>query len=260
MERPSSAPQTAPPVLALERVDVPSPADARVVAIRDVHWQVQAGECWLVAGQTGAGKTSLLQVSAGLVRPLRGVQRLFGADLALVSEHEQLAVRRRIGVVFGEGGRLFANLTVAGNLALPLLYHDRERRKDWESHVERVLGELELGEFAGRTPRQLPRRISQRVALARALMLEPEVLLLDDPGTGQSPEEMEWWLEFVDGCARGRSRVTRAPRTLVVATLDPRRWGGVASKLGRVADGRWTEVGTESAIAAGPGLRPDTGG
>lgn len=245
------------PVLALEGVDVPSPSDARVVAIRDVTWRVEAGDCWLVTGQTGAGKTSLLQVSAGLVRPLRGRHQVFGEDLAALPESDQVALRRRIGVVFGEGGRLFGNLTVAGNLALPLLYHERERRKDWESHVERVLEELELTAYAGRTPRQVPRRIGQRIALARALMLEPEVLLLDDPGTGLGPEEMEWWMAFVSDCAQGRSRVSHAPRTLVVATLDPKPWTNVTRRFGCVSEGRWAV--TMPVEEDGPGLRPVAG-
>ncbi len=227
------------PVLELEDIDVPTPTDPETILVRGVNWRVLSGERWLIGGGPGTGKSSVLHVAAGLIRPVRGRHRLFGRDLAELGESDQVARRARIGVVFGGGGRLFSHLNVLENLTLPLLYHARHVREAPAHRLESVITELGLENHLRRLPRELPRRIAARVALARALMLMPEVLLLDDPAAGLLPEERAWWRDFVAGCAAGRCPVDRAPRTIVVAAQEIDPWREIADHVARVVDGRW---------------------
>ena len=235
------------PVLELEDVDVPSPGNAEVPVLRSVDWKVGEGEAWLVSGPPGGGKTSVLTVAAGLVRPVRGRQKVFGADLRELTESEQVRRRARLGFVFGGGGRLFTGLSVLENLMLPLRYHGA-RSEEWLKHLRSMVEELELEPHLSQVPRELPRRVAQRVALARALVMDPEVLLLDDPAAGMELADQEWWVDFV--CA---TRERRRPATIVVAATDARPWTRLSAHVAVVRRGRWevTEAKRE-----GAGLRP----
>jgi ABC-type transporter Mla maintaining outer membrane lipid asymmetry ATPase subunit MlaF len=207
----------------------------------------------LVVGPHGAGKSSVLQVAAGLVRPVRGRHRLFGKELASLSEKERVACRMRVGVVFGEGGRLFSQMTVAQNLALPLLYHEGLGEASVEERVTEVLALLDLEPWGRRFPGELPRGIARRAGLARALMRRPDVLLLDDPLGAATPGEETWWTAFV----RGESPGLR-PRTVVVAGVDPQPWRDIATRFAQVRGGRWGVF--EATAGGGSGLRPAVGG
>lgn len=237
---PPSATTTPGPVVELEKVDVPALADPNTALVREVNWRIGDGEFWLLGGAPGSGKSSAVSVAAGLVRPLRGKQRLFGRDLVGLSEAEQIALRSKIGVVFGGGGRLFPQFSVAENLALPVRYHGRtgSGNGSMEKHVEHILSGLGLSQYARRLPRELPLRVAQRVALARALMLEPEVLILDDPLAGLASPEAHWWREYA------RQENALRPRTLVVATNDPRPWKDMPARLACVENQRLRFVNT----------------
>jgi len=264
----SPEPRPAPvpvPVLELQDIDIPSPADPEAILLRDVNWRVAEGECWLLSGPPGAGKSSVLQVAAGLVRPARGCHRLFGAELTALGESDQVVRRSRIGVVFGGGGRLFTHLNVLENLALPLQYHaPRPDAVRWD-RLEAVVEGLGLGGYVRRTPRELPRRMAARVALARALVLTPEVLLLDDPAAGLPAEDTEWWRTFLVGCTTGRGVVETAPRTVVIAAQDASRWRDLAQRRATVDEAGWTVDGRAAPAnpgtdaGAGAGLRPTAG-
>jgi ABC-type transporter Mla maintaining outer membrane lipid asymmetry ATPase subunit MlaF len=229
-------------VVELESVDVPSLAEPNAVVLRNVSWRVHQGDAWLVAGPPGAGKSSLLGVAAGLVRPIRGSHRLFGQQLTHLAENDQAEYRARVGVVFGGGGRLFSHLTVLENVALPLQYHCTDRAI--QKRVNELLAGFELMEYAGQYPRALPRRIAQRVALARALALEPEILLMDDPLAGLTPRESAWWLESAGPHSRHR-----VPPTLVIASTSLEPWTQVARLFGWVEDGAWQVVDNAESLA-----------
>lgn len=221
-------------VLELENVDLPSAFDPENVIVRGVQWRVAAGDRWLVVGPPGSGKSTVLNVAAGLVRPIGGSHRLFGVEVFGLSERQKVELRSRVGVVFGNGGRLFSPFTVAENLLLPMLYHGRNTEEGARREVEALLEKLGLSAYARRRPRHLSRRTAQRVALARALTLAPEVLMLDDPVGGLAPDDVEWWLEYFDAAAAQGS-----PHTLILASSDPRPWIGRATHYASIEDGRW---------------------
>jgi ABC-type ATPase involved in cell division len=261
MSDPFPSPDLPACALELEDVDVPAPSNPDALVVRDLNWRVGVGEHWLLAGGTGSGKTSVLQVAAGLIRPSRGRQRLFGVDLADLRETEVEAHRSRVGMVFGGGGRLFNQLNVAENLALPLLYHGRDRREGGSDRIAEVLEGLTLGPLAQRLPRELPRRLLERVALARALVLEPEVLLLDDVAAGFPSADVDWWRGFVESCIAGSCGVAPTLRTLVLAATESGIWRDLVDRVATVEAGGWrTDPGREKEQEKEEGKGMEDGG
>jgi phospholipid/cholesterol/gamma-HCH transport system ATP-binding protein len=223
--------------------------------IEAVDWSVARGEFWLVAGLPGCGKSLLLQTAAGLLPAGRGSLRLFGRAVAALSETEFTEVRRRIGFVFPDGGRLFHDLTVAQNIGLPLCYQRDCRLDAVAEPVNALLEWAGLSAFANAEPSRLGRSFRQRVAAARALALEPEVLFLDNPLSGLDAGQSRWWLNAIEQLAAGRSAIRRSPSTLVVAVDDLRPWWGAARQLALIQEHRWRRLGDLATAGDEPLLR-----
>jgi len=115
--------ETGPPQI--EMIDLAAAHEQApgVPAIEGVNWRVGAGEFWVVGGLHSSGKSVLLTAAAGINRPLRGKLQLFGGDPTTLDEEEAFRRLLRVGLVFEGDGRLFTHMTVAENIALPLLYH-----------------------------------------------------------------------------------------------------------------------------------------
>lgn len=209
-------------MLRMEEVDVGSMRDPRTVVLRRIHWTVQAEDYWVVAGLQGAGKTDLLMMTAGLMAPRRGRYWLFEEPMPIF-EDARLQTRLRLGLVFA-GGQLFNHLTVRENVALPLRYHHDLGMAEAAPRVQALLEAMELGPWADSTPGAMGRNWQTRVGLARALILEPEILLLDDPLAGLDPRHANWWLAFLDQLSRGHPLLGGRPVTLVAAAADVRPW------------------------------------
>lgn len=254
----NSGPDAITPAIALEDVDVPHPSQGGPPLFRQVRWTIRSGECWLLTGAPGCGKSTVLQVASALLRPSRGTLRLFGDDIAALEESAQLAHRSRLGLVFGHGGRLFSHLTVAENIALPLRYHAPAHIPDPGTHLQRLLEALSLESYAHRVPGELPRLVAPRVALARALALAPDVLMVDDPTSGLIPREAEWWSNMLANALGSGIPGLPIPRTLVIAAQDPHPWIPLAPRLASLdASTHMFRVLDSGAPDAGALLRPD---
>ena len=174
----------------------------------------------------GAAKVPFWRPWRGCIRPPPGVIRHFGRELASLTEQEALARRARVGFVFKGGGRMFAGLTVAENVALPLRYH-----RDWSAEqagemVSELLERIELTALADETAQTLGAGWQQRVGLARALALQPEVLFLDEPLTGLEARHRHWWRQFLSQMSQGAACTGGRKVTLIVATNDFSLWSG----------------------------------
>lgn len=224
------------PVLEMHGVDIPSPGDTDRPIVEAVSWQVAEGDFWVVTAPPGSGKSSVLGVAAGLVRPARGIHRLFGSDLATLTEREQAELRLRVGVVFAGDGRLFSRMTVRQNIALPLEYHGRddERAVGW---MQTLMAALDLERFADQYPREVPRWSRPRIALARAAVLRPAVLMLDDPGSTGALDDERWW---IDKAERGIGDWKAV--TWILATSHPRPWAPLATRFAVVDGSTWRQV------------------
>ncbi len=238
------------PMLELRGAAAESSREAGVITVRDVDWSAAAGDFWVISGLHGSGKSDLLMAAGGLTAAAAGACFFQGHKLPLV-EDEQLAERLRLGFVF-EGGQLFSQLTVAENLALPLRYHHNLSAAEADARVRRMLSATELAPWAATTPGGLTRAWRKRAGLARALMLQPEVLLLDDPLAGLDARHRQWWLNFLGDLARGGELSGGRPLTLVATADDVRPWRNVARQFAVLQDQRLVVLGNwEQAEAAG---------
>src|SRR5262245_12050150 len=199
-----SPPEVAADVPALEMRDVTvaSLRDPSMIVIEGVTWTVAPGEFWAIAGLTRSGKSDFMAMAAGIMRPARGIYRVFGQELIAGFEHERLAARLRVGLVF-DGGQLIHDLTLAENVALPLRYHQGGSGGDLEKRLNALFEMTGLEPWADSYPASVNRNWQQRIGLARALALKPAVLLLDSPLTGLDPHDAAWWLDTVGTLSKG---------------------------------------------------------
>ena len=167
------------PIIAVEHVfksvtDSTGPLDI----LRDIDFRLAPRETAAIVGASGSGKSTLLSIIAGLDTPTRGTVRLDGQDLFALSEDDRAALRaQKVGFVF-QSFQLMGNLTALENVMLPLeLAERRDARKAAAEMLERV----GLGQRLGHYPKVLSGGEQQRVALARAFVVQPALLLADEP-------------------------------------------------------------------------------
>jgi ABC-type sulfate/molybdate transport systems ATPase subunit len=215
---------------------------ASPATVEAVDWAICAREVWVVGGLPGTGKSQLLMAAAGLL-PLAAGQLVWrGRAFADMTSNERIELRRRIGFVFSDGGRLFDHLTVAQNVGLPLTYH---RNCGWDAvaeDVSRLLDVLGISALADARPRQMTRNHRQRAALARALALRPEVLFLDNPLAGLDARESRWLRSFL-GCLTGPDSPCPTLKAVVAATDDLRPWLALATATAVIRDQRFRPLG-----------------
>jgi putative ABC transport system ATP-binding protein len=146
--------------------------------LRDIHFSLPPRHTAAIVGASGSGKSTLLSIIAGLDTPTRGTVRLADKDLFSVDEDERAAWRaQKVGFVF-QSFQLLGNLSALENVMLPL---ELAGRKDSRSAATDMLKRVGLGERLGHYPKVLSGGEQQRVALARAFVVQPAVLLADEP-------------------------------------------------------------------------------
>ncbi|MEV4184323.1 ABC transporter ATP-binding protein [Streptosporangium canum] len=158
----------------------------RQVIWEDVTLTLPAGEISVLLGPSGTGKSVFLKTLVGLLRPERGHIWIEGHDLANCSENKLYELRRLFGVLFQDGA-LFGSLNLYDNIAFPLREHTRKS----ETEIRRIVMEkIELVGLVGaeaKLPGEISGGMRKRAGLARALVLDPEVILVDEPDSGLDP-------------------------------------------------------------------------
>jgi ABC-type transporter Mla maintaining outer membrane lipid asymmetry ATPase subunit MlaF len=230
-------------LLDMQDVSIPAPEGHGGPMLSGVNWQVLEGDYWAVAGKHGTGKSDLLEVIAGLARPAGGRICLFGKDITDLEAEEWLIERLRMGYVFGDGGRVFHQMTVVQNITLPLCYHYDADEAEMTLEVQRLLQAAELESVQFETPNRISRSLRQRVALVRALALKPDLLLLDNPVSGMDPMQMEWWKGFLKKLSTGHPVLGGKRLTLVVTVASLRPWLDQATQFAVLDKGEWCKLG-----------------
>ena len=156
------------------------------VILRDVSFTLITGRTKIILGASGAGKSTILKLILGLLKPDSGVIWVNGERVDTMSELEMMKVRADLGMVFQEGA-LFDSLTVAENVGYKLYEETDMPPHLVRARVEEVLGFIGLGEYIDRMPSELSGGQRRRVAIARAMAAKPRILLYDEPTTGLDP-------------------------------------------------------------------------
>jgi putative ABC transport system ATP-binding protein len=203
--------------------------EVSVEALRGVKFAVREGEFLGIMGPSGSGKTTLLGILGLLDRPTGGSYRLDGEEVSTLSETRRARVRgKRIGFVF-QAYNLIPRSTAHKNVELPLVYAGVARRERSKRVLE-ALAAVGLAERARHRPSQLSGGEQQRVAIARALVVEPSVILLDEPTGNLDSKSAAEVLAILE-------RVHQNGATIVMVTHSD-EVAERASRILRLADGR----------------------
>lgn len=178
----SESAETKPPIVSLRGIE--KAFDGRPV-LRGLDLDIETGRSLVIMGPSGCGKSVLLKHIVGLLRPDSGEVRFHGQRVEAMGERELRPIRRRIGFLF-QGAALFDSMTVRDNVAFPLL-ETGQSGPDLETRVRETLDRVGLADTLDKMPSELSGGMRKRVGLARAIVLEPEMVLYDEPTTGLDP-------------------------------------------------------------------------
>ncbi|KHD87057.1 MAG: ABC transporter ATP-binding protein [Bdellovibrio sp. ArHS] len=170
--------------------------DGQDPIVQNVDFDFPMNEILWVKAEEGAGKSSLLQILAGLQIPQSGKYLINGENVCDMSFEEFLPYRLQIGYSFDYGG-LINNRSLFDNLMLPLLYHKVVSPEEAKARVEDLLKEFGVEKFASERPAHVPGRIRKLTCLLRALVMRPQILLLDDPSVGLGQDSVYAFVDHV---------------------------------------------------------------
>lgn len=199
--------------------------------LRGVDLEIERGKITVILGPSGTGKSVLLKHIVGLIKPDQGEVYFDQQRVDTLHEADLVDIRKRIGYLF-QLGALFDSMSVGENIAFPLTEHTKMDRLHREACVRRVLGLVGLEGYENKNPAELSGGQQRRVALARAIVLEPCMVLYDEPTTGLDPVRADLINELILALTR------KMGITSVVVTHDMVSANKIADRMLLVHDGQ----------------------
>lgn len=209
--------------------------------LRGVDLSVPRGECLVVIGRSGTGKSVLLKHVVGLILADRGTVRVNGLDIAGLGEKELLELREQMGMLF-QAGALFDSMTVGENVGLALREHTPMSEMQIELVVAEKLSLVGLSGTEALRPSSLSGGMKKRAALARALATNPKIMLYDEPTTGLDPITADVVNRLI------RRLQERLGMTSIAVTHDMRSAYHIADRIAMLHEGRIHAIGTPAEI------------
>ena len=205
--------------------------------LKGLSFEIFKGECFVILGRSGSGKSVTLRLLNGLEKPDYGSIFFDGTEITGLSDRELLPIRQRVAMLF-QGGALFDSMTVFENIAFPLREHAALGASELAAKVAYQLALVGLSDVEDRLPSALSGGMKKRVALARSLALEPEVVLFDEPTTGLDPMTSATIARLIHSSQESLSS------TAIVVTHDLRLARTVGDRLAFLDQGRLRFIGT----------------
>ncbi len=156
------------------------------VLLKNLSFEVNKGDIFIIMGASGGGKSSLLRVLTGLVPTAKGKIMIDGVDFTNAGQQERDAIMRRCGILY-QSGALFSSMTLAENIAMPLQQYTTYSQKLIDELVDLKLSLVGLAGFGDFYPSEISGGMKKRAGLARALALDPEIVYFDEPSAGLDP-------------------------------------------------------------------------
>ena len=191
----------------------------------------------VILGQSGSGKSTMLRLILGILKPTSGVVRYRHLQVQKLSRSKMNLLRSRIGMVY-QYSALISSMTVRENLALPVEELGRKQRKDIDALIEENLAIVGMSGTEDKLPSELSGGMRKRVSLARALMMKPELILFDEPSAGLDPVISS----VIDELIISLTEKTRT--TSVIVTHEMESAFKIATRMAMLYQGRIIEDGS----------------
>jgi phospholipid/cholesterol/gamma-HCH transport system ATP-binding protein len=223
------------------RFESVSKAFGKNAVLDNVSFQVVHAEAFCLLGRSGTGKSVTLKLMIGLLKPDKGKIFIEDRDITRLNEEDLSEVRKKMGFLF-QTAALFDSISVGDNLAFPLRRHTKKSDQEIEGIVRESLAQVGLEKDRDKMPADLSGGMRKRAGLARAMILDPSILLIDEPSSG------------LDAITAGEIDAllldlkSKQKRTLVVVTHDPVGARRFADRLGVLDRGRLVACGTQQEL------------
>ncbi|HYY27313.1 MAG TPA: ATP-binding cassette domain-containing protein [Chthoniobacterales bacterium] len=202
----------------------------------EVDLKVFSGDRLVVLGQSGSGKSTMLRLILGILKPTSGVVRYRHLQVQKLSRSKLNALRRRIGMVY-QYSALISSMTVRQNLALPVEELGRKTRTEINHMIKENLEAVGMSGTEEKMPSELSGGMRKRVSLARALMMQPELILFDEPSAGLDPVISSVIHELIIGLT------DKTKATSVIVTHEMESAFKVATRMAMLYNGKIIEDG-----------------
>ncbi|HLU80149.1 MAG TPA: ABC transporter ATP-binding protein [Burkholderiaceae bacterium] len=211
--------------------------------LRDINIEARKGQVVALMGGSGSGKTTLLRAATAQIHAQKGRVAAFGQDLSGVTGEALRKLRQRMGVLFQQGA-LFTDLNVFENVAFPLREHTRISESQIQDRVLEKLDAVGLKAAAHLRISEISGGMARRVALARAIVLEPELILYDEPFAGLDPISLGITARLI------RSLTDKLGCASVLITHDVKESFAIADQVYMVGQGKMIAAGSPATLSA----------